>query len=498
MSRLKRIRNLSKHTTVVNSIFSLLLQATTIISGLILPRLIISTLGSDVNGLVTSLSQFLNFVTLFEGGIGAVIMANLYRPLAERNTEQISSTVKTTRQFYQKISYIFIAYAIGVALIYPLIVRSNFTYGYIASLALILAVSIFVQYNLSLSLKLLLNADKKVALTSLIQIIVVTLNTTATALILNIFPNIHVVKIATATIYLLQPILYSAFVKKYYSLNHHIKPDKALLKNRWSGFGINLASFIHYNTDVIVLTLFTNLDIVSVYSVYALVTTGLRQIIQAISRGIIPSLGNAYASKNTKNLYKIFDKYETVTFLLTFLLFAVGALLITPFVALYTHGVTDANYYQPLLGVLLILAEGVCCLREPYVNMAYSANRFKDVTKHAILEAALNIVISVALVFKFGVIGVAIGTLISMLYRTTFHVWYTKKIIPKWKYSNFFKRVIANSVAAIASIGLCLMLLPPDNKGWASWIIHGIIYTIIVGCLVLCANIITKKGEYAE
>lgn len=478
---MSKINNLKHHVTVLNSLSSLALQIVSTISGLIIPRLILSQLGSDVNGLVSSLAQFLNFVTLLEGGLSAVIMANLYKPIAERNHNKISSIVKTTQNFYHNVSYIFIAYSVGLAIIYPLVIHSSFSFAYISSLTLIMAISVFIQYNMALSFKVLLNAGKKVYIVSITQITIIILNTLSAALVLNFWSNIHLVKIVAALIYLIQPIIYSHFAKKYFSLNKNSSLDKSLLKERWSGFGINIAAFIHYNTDIIVLTLFTNLETVSVYAVYALVTTGLRQAIQAISGGIIPSLGNAYASKNARNLERIFNKYETTIFFFTFLLFSVGALLITPFVQLYTHGITDTNYYQPLLGILLIIAEGICCLREPYVNMAYSANRFKNITKHAIIEAALNITISVTLVFNFGVIGVALGTLISMAYRTVFHMWYLRKIINR-RYGATIWKLISYSTISIIGIFLCQKLLPIQEISIINWIVYATYYTIIIAC----------------
>lgn len=488
-----KISNIKHHITILNSLSSLALQAVTTISGLIIPRLIIYRLGSDVNGLVASLTQFLNFVTLLEGGLSAIVMASLYKPIIDNDHKKISAVLKTTQVFYRKISYIFLAYAIGVAIIYPLIVGTTFSFAYVSSLTLIIAFVIFLQYNMALPLKFLLNASKKVYLVACVQIAIVVLNTIATTVILNVYPNIHVVKIVTAMLYLAQPIAYIHFSQKYFSLEKAIASDNILLKNRWSGFGINIAAFIHYNTDVAILTLFTNLSVVSVYVVYALVTTGLRQIIQAISGGIIPSLGNAYASGDSKKLLTIFKKYELTAFILTFTLFTIGGLLITPFVALYTNGITDANYHQPALGILLILAEGVCCLREPYVNIAYVANKFKDVTKHSIIEASLNVIISIALVFKFGVVGVAIGTLISMSYRTLFHVWYTKKVMPYWRYGDFIKRLIVNIFSTAIGAIICLSIFPPNSATWLSWGMFGVIYTVIIGIATSTLNVFSSK-----
>lgn len=67
--------------TLINIISSLTLQVVTVISGFIIPKIILTNFGSSVNGLVSSLNQFLSYITLIEGGITGVVLANLYKPL---------------------------------------------------------------------------------------------------------------------------------------------------------------------------------------------------------------------------------------------------------------------------------------------------------------------------------------------------------------------------------------------------------------------------------
>ena len=102
-------------------------------------------------------------------------------------------------------------------------------------------------------------------------------------------------------------------------------------------------------------------------------------------------------------------------------------MLITPFVQLYTKDIVDTDYNQPLFGFLLVLAEALYLIKLPHLNLAYSANKFKEITVPAYIEAMLNIMISVALVKWIGLIGVTIGTIVGMTYRMVFHVYYTSK-----------------------------------------------------------------------
>lgn len=78
----------------------------------------------------------------------------------------------------------------------------------------------------SLTWRILLQADKKVALVSIVQIICIILNTISVVILINIFPDIHVVKLATAIIYLIQPITFNIYIEKHFDITKNVKPDK--------------------------------------------------------------------------------------------------------------------------------------------------------------------------------------------------------------------------------------------------------------------------------
>lgn len=69
----------------LNSFAAAINQIVIMIVGFITPRVMISTYGSEVNGLVSSLSQFISYISLVEAGIGGAAIYSLYKPLAEKN-----------------------------------------------------------------------------------------------------------------------------------------------------------------------------------------------------------------------------------------------------------------------------------------------------------------------------------------------------------------------------------------------------------------------------
>ena len=110
-----------KRITLLNIIANVILQLANILSWLIIPKIVLSFFGSSVNGLVSSITQFLNYITLIEGGITSVVTATLYKPLVEKDTKKISSIIKTSNNFYRKIGIIFMSYSIILAILYPII-----------------------------------------------------------------------------------------------------------------------------------------------------------------------------------------------------------------------------------------------------------------------------------------------------------------------------------------------------------------------------------------
>lgn len=468
---------------LINVICSLLQQLVVTICGFILPRLIINVFGSEVNGLISSLTQFLSYISLLEGGLTGVVAANLYKPLASGDNVLLSRVVKTASSFYKKIAFLFFCYTVLVAFVYPLIVKTHFSFSYICTFTFILSINFIVQYLFAITWKTLLVADKKGYFVSLTYIFVVILNTCISCVIIHFYKNIRFVKFISATIYLIQPVAYHLFVKKHYKIIKDVDADNALLSQRWDGFAINIAAFIHNNTDVIVLTLMASLSDVSVYTVYLLVVNGLKSIVMSVSNAIVPSVGIAYAKGNNDELNRAFDKYELVILYLSFFLFSVGGICITSFVKLYTSGITDYNYNQPVFGWLLVVSELIYCVKEPYLMLAYSANKFKDFKFAAYTEAVINICLSIVFVKFLGIIGVAIGTLVAMTFRTVYQILYLHHHILERSIIRLFKGILFYTIGMIIIIYISsFFFLEPDNTilGWILYAVKNSILALTI------------------
>lgn len=487
-----------KKKVMLNVGCTMLCQLMTFISGLIVPRLILSTFGSEANGLVSSITQFLNYISLVEGGIGSVVLTALYGPLAKKDDRKISSILKAAENFFRQIASIFVVYTIALACVYPIVIKSSFSWVYVASLTVILSFTLFIQYFFSITYKLLLQADQKMYIVQLWHALITLLNIIAVVASVKIFPELHFVKLCSVMLFVIQPVAYSNYVKKHYKLYKDVELDKDSLAQRWACFGQNFAYFIHSNTDVVVLTLFSDLKAVSVYSVYLLVVKNLQSFFKAFSNAFNPMIGKAIAVNDYKQANKYMKTYEFVVSNIATIIFGCCIYLLPSFVLIYTHGVTDTNYYRVFFSTIIILAEYIYCIREPYESVVYAAGKFKETSNSAYIEAIINIVLSVILVFKYGLEGIAVGTFIGMLYRMIYWIWFINKYIMPYPISNIVKRLSLSIGTIMIS---CLIVSVLDTTGSPTlilWVKNGVLCFAVFCAVTVILNLAFDKESFLD
>lgn len=468
-----------KQKLILNTGTGIAKQVIAVVCGFVLPRYMLLFYGSTVNGVVSSITNFLSFISLLDMGVGAVVQANLYKPLADGDEDRVSQIVISSERFFRRLAYIFVVYIVILCFVFPIFVNSAFTPWFSISLLIIISISTLAQYLFGMTYQLLLNADQKSYVQLTMQIGTIILNTILSIILMKMGASVHVVKLMTAVVYVLRPLGQAIYVKKYYNLNKKLKVIGEPIKQKWNGFSQHLAAVVCQNIDIVVLTLFSTLENVSVYSVYFNVTYGVEQIVLTAATGLESLFGNMIAKGERDTLTRTFNAVEWIVHTGVTFIFTIAGICIVPFVTVYTRGITDANYIAPLFGAILVMAYGSQCLRVPYFRVIKAAGHFKETQNGAYISAALNIVITVTLVFKFGLIGAASGTLVAMLYHTCYFVWYLRKNILKRSAKYFLKYIIIDTLVVIGSCYVA-KIFTFSGESYGSWIVYAIKISIVV------------------
>lgn len=464
-----------------NTFAGILYEATALICGFVGPRLILGAFGSDYNGITSSITQFLSCVVLFKTSIAGVTRVALYKPLSESNDEEISGIMRATELFIRKVALIFAISMLAFSVVYPFLVREDFDWLFSASLVLILGITTFVQYYFGVTYQILLEADQKQGFLYLVQIFTTILNTILAAFLIKMKASIHIVKLGSAVAFSLNPILINWYVHKNYRINKSAPPNRKAIKQRWDAFGQATAAFVHNNTDMVVLTIFSSVYEVSVYTVYYMVCNGLKTLLKTFTSSIGAAFGNMMAKGEKIAIQKNMDIFEYVAITCTTVIFTVAGIMMLPFVSVYTKGVTDVEYVRPLFSVLMVVGMAFFCYRIPYQAIVEAAGHYKQTRNGAMFEAVANIIISIGTVIKFGLIGVAIGTLFANIFRTVQYVSYLQRNILNRSPLLFFKQMATSFIVIASTVVTCRILGIMHAESYISFAINtAICFTICV------------------
>lgn len=478
-----------KKKLILNTSSSLVYQIVSVICGLVVPRIFIQYYGSAINGLVSSISQFLSFITLLELGIGAVVQSALYKPLAAKDNIEISKIILSAEKFFKRIAYIFAGYIGVLVVVYPIIVNNQYRWLFTATLIIVISISTFAQYYFGITYQMLLNADQRAHIQFSIQTVMLLLNAVATIVLAVMGANVIVLKLSTSLIFLLRPIVFTAYAKKHYSIDRTIKYEGEPIKQKWNGLAQHLASVVLNSTDVVVLTLFSTLENVSIYYVYHAVVNGVKTMITTVTNSVQATIGDMIAREEHETLDRFFSFFEWLVHTLVTLLFSCTGILILPFIQVYTANISDVNYYLPAFAICITAAQASYCLRLPYNIVVLAAGHYKQTQTSAIVEAVLNIVISIVLVSKFGLIGVAVGTLVAMCYRTIYFAFYLRHNIIRRSLHHFIFHVLVD-IITVCLVVFATSWINMSGISFISWIVLAVKKGFICLAIVIVVNVI--------
>lgn len=479
----------------LNFITGLAYEFVVIVFGLIVPRIVLSYFGSDYNGLLNSVVQFMSFSVVLQSGLGAVTNAALFKPLAENNLETISGIMVATDRFMRKIGWLLAGIIVVFALLYPLLVIDEFSYWFSFTLILIVGAASWVENMFSIKYKILLQADQKHYVQTFVMLTAHILsNALAVVLIVAGF-NIHIVRLGMLLGLMTTPFMLKIYVNRHYTIDWTQPPNNVAIKSRWDAFAQQAAMIANNNIPTIMITLLLPLKEVSVYTVYQMVVKNIKQLLTTSLGGFSATFGNMYAKGEKDHLRKRFRDLEWLIFASCAVLYGVTGILLTPFILIYTAGVTDAEYNRFWFGILMTFTNFVYITRMPYRMITEAVGCFKETRNSAIWEIVLNIVVALIFVPFMGLGGVLIGTLIGAIVRTGNLIWICcRKILDISLWS-----VVKNYIVYLgASVGLAILAtqwIDFTCVNFGQWILVAIPVTIAVSVVVLCVSVLFNRKQ---
>lgn len=475
-----------------------LLQIFTVAAGFIVPRIILVIYGSAINGLVTSISQFISLFSLVEAGLAGAAVYALYKPLADHDRKGINGILSATNRFYVLSGYIFVALTLGLALIYPAFVKtSELSPINVGILVIILGASGALEFFTMAKYRALLTADQKLYVLSLASIIAIILNTVIIAVLAYSGVNIVVLRsVALLSVFARSLILYVYVRLRYKDINYKETPNNEALDKRWAAFYLQILGSVHTGAPIIIATFLTSLSIVSVYSIFNMVVSGISGILGIFTSGLSASFGDVIARKEQDVLQKAYQEFELIYYALIAWAYACTAVLIMPFIKLYTTGITDVNYNIPLIGFLITLNGLLYSLKTPQGMLVISAGLYQETRWQVTIQGLIAVVCGVIFAKFWGLAGILLGSILSNIYRDIDLLFYIPHKLTKLKVRISFYRILRVFLCFGIICWPFMQFINIQSTSYSEWIRWAIITATYALLVVLLVNYILDRAIF--
>ena len=477
---------------IKNITFGLLSQILTLAIGIIIPRLVLVNLGSEANGLLSSVGNILSYMSLLEAGVGTATLQALYKPCATGDHDSTNSIIAATDYFYRRTGKVYLLIVILLSIIYTLFVHSELPRIDVFIVVLLSGLSGVLSYFFQGKLKIFLSAEGKTYVNTNIVTVVHIGTSIAKAILLYVGYGVVAVQASAFCFALIQMAVYIIYIRHQYPwLNVNTKPDFDAISQRNSVLIHQISGLIFSNTDVLLLTIFTSFKEVSVYSMYAMIYGMVEGLAIILYNSYTYALGQTYNTDRTR-FFRMFDAFEVMTMMVTFSLYCICRVMINPFLELYTAGVNDIRYadrYLPwLFAVFYLLHSG----RTSSGTAIQIAQHFSQTKWRSILESVINVTVSLICVYKFGIYGVLMGTIAALFYRTNDMIIYAAKILGRSCWITYRRWLLNIGIFGILSLAFSKFEINANN--YLELVVDAIIVSVVTVTVFTMINAVFERN----
>lgn len=473
-----------------NIIWGVIEKIVAIIGPFIIRSLMINKMGGEYVGLSSLFTSVLQVLNLAELGIGSAIVFSMYQPIAEGNIKEICALYNFYKRAYLVVGMVILIAGLIFIPFIPFLVNEstpdniNLTYLY-----LIYLFNTVISYFMYGYKEALLTAYQRSDVSSNILTItnIFLYLTQVGFIVLN--PNYYLYSLMIPISTVLANIIRSCIVNKMYPMltcsGKLDNDEKRELYKRIAGLMLYKLSQVFRNSfDSIILSMFLGLMAVTKYQNYYYVMNSIAALMSILSNSIIASVGNSVVTespqKNHKDMYVFYFLYNWLAGWCTVCLLC----LYQDFMEMWL----GKDYLLSMLIVVLFCIYFYSMRIGDIVAVYRQATGiwWEDMMR-PVAESAVNLILNIVVVRYFGMVGVLISTIVSIVFINIpwaayiLHKYYFKKSV-----MGYYKHIVINAMVVffvmLMTYRICSLVY---LKGILALISKGVICCIVPNVLFL-------------
>lgn len=376
-------------------------------------------LSAEYLGVEGLFSNILTLLSLSELGVGSAITFFMYKPIAENDTHKLRQLLQMYRSIYNVIGVATTVVGLGLTPFIGFFIKSppqsveHLSLIYVMYV-LNLSLSYFFTYNASI-----IEANQKNYISTLIRFFFQCLQVAAQITLLLLTHNFILYLLVQVVTTLIINIVTTLVARRMYPYicQERVEPlDKEerhyIFKNVRAMFMHNIGNAVVNGTDNILISKFVGLVETGIYSNYAMIVRALTSLLSTAFAAVTASVGNLGTENNPEKTHRIFERLNFLDFWVFSFSTISFFVLSEPFLKiLYGPQYVFPTYISLAIALNFYLSG----MRQVVLRFRNAMGLFYRDRYKPVFESIINLVVSILLVQRFGIVGVFWGTSVSTL-----------------------------------------------------------------------------------
>ena len=404
-----------------NTFWGILYKIIAIILPFLTRTIIIRLLGIEYAGISSLFTSILSVLSLTELGFSTAILYSMYKTVAENNTEKTNAFLNYYKKVYRIV-------AIVILLIGSLVCAriDLFIVGDVPSdlniyvVYLLFLLSTVSSYSFFAYTTVLFSANQRDDIAFRINIGISIFREIAQLVLLVIFRNYYLFVLIALCANIIHNLISYFITRKIFpefkAKGNISLEEKNKLKKNVSGLMIGKLSVVSRNSfDSIVISAFLGLAATAIYNNYYYIMYSVFGLIYYFCSGMRTSIGNKIAIDTKENNYKDMINFSFGFYVIYAICSSMMLCLFQPFMAIW---VGQENTAGLMLAILMVIYFFLYCSTAVVSQYWEGAGLFWENKTRFIVEAAANLVLDVVFAVLFGINGIILATIVTMLFST--------------------------------------------------------------------------------
>ena len=426
---MSRIENTGK-----NFLFSFLASILTAITSFISRTVFVRTIGLNYLGANGLFTNILAMLSLTELGLSSAIGYSLYAPLAKNDVDTIKSLMRFYKNAYRIIALVIAALGIGLIPFLKFLIKDPGDIQHIPLIYVVFLYNTVISYVFSYKITLLVADQKSYVMTNMtmaINVVTVIIQTGVLLISKNYFLYLFIgAGLNTAQ---------WAFInKRIYKLYPYLKEKDIapLAKGEKQTIATNVKAMTFHKvgelcinqTDNLIISSIISIAAVGIYSNYHMIISIINRIAKSIFNSATASLGNLIATESYERQYEVFKRYNFLGFWVFGWTGVCLYTLLSPFIKLWLG---DSFLMDDLTLTLVMIDYYLVGMRITIGNVKMAAGLYAQDQWAPIVQAFINLFVSIFAAVRIGLPGVFLGTVVSSI---CVPCWYRPVVVFKYAF----------------------------------------------------------------